>query len=252
MELELNLAYGLKSDKGGLKLLAPLRVIRRASLKRGDDFVADAPESKLEDSPHRRHMVHVIDERSADEHQLVPATIVERLERLVRNESLLLVELCAKPVDDPCRALPSPAAVHPRLEVERRLREQERHEVLPHRAVARLAEIQRVVVRMRGTPCFQVVLYLLVALRRTWILYDIAVPLSPSGIERAQLASERCIVLRLERIDRRFNGIPVNFTGGAAHRRRGERTARRDQEQGFAADVRFSGFCLHLSPFRFS
>ena len=138
--------------RGGFRLAAsrrPLRGRLRPSSRAGLAFGAHQAEALPDDRPHRRHVVHVVHERPAAERQVLAGPGRQEVPGRLRNESLLPVESPADAVDVPGRTRPRPAAIHARLEVERRVREKERQEVPPHGEVRLAADVERVEAGMR-------------------------------------------------------------------------------------------------------
>ena len=219
-EGELYFVHRVESDERRFKLLPSMRIVRRAFLERGCDLGANAAEALGENRAERRHVVHVVRERAAAERQRLAAAGVEDAELLVGDECLLLVELRADAVHEPSGPSAAPSAVDARLEVERRLGEDVRHEVPAHREVAFASHVKRVEAGVGGAPRTKVGLDALVAFKGSRILRRHTVALSVRRIERAQLLTKRRIVLCPKRVRRTFNGIEPNRCGKAQHRSR--------------------------------
>ena len=236
---------GVETDERRFKFLAALRIVGRARLQRGGDLVAHALEADGENLAERRHVVHVVAERSAAERQTLALTRPLPLEGGLRHQPLLLIELAAELVDETRGTLPAPAAVHARLEVERALLEEKRHEVAAHREIARAPYVERIVVRMFPAKGREILFNGLIARRRTRILHRIA--LEAIGIERAQLRAEGRVVDG----GRRRQGSREQARGnkrttkrrmlhGLQSRVRQRRTPQRDSSAGLSA------FCGYL------
>ena len=222
-ELELDLVYRVEAEERSLQLLLPVRIVLGALGERGGDLRPHAAEALGEDRAERRDVVHVVGERPAAERERFAAARPEHAELLVGDERLLLVELSADAVHEPPRARATPAAVHAGLEVERRFREQVRHEVLSHREVAFAAHVERVVAWVGGAPSRKVGLDALVACEGARILRRHLVALPVRRIERAQLLPQRRVILRP--VGRR----PLGRRRLPRDRRRAEHRARADE-----------------------
>ena len=209
-ELELDLTHRVEADERGLELLAAVGIVLRTLRERRRDVGPDAPEALLQDLPDRRDVMAVVGERSAAEREALRLAAALQLEGAVGDEVLLLVEAAADAVDVTARhdlAALAPAAVHARLEVERTLLEEERHEVLANREVALAPDVERVEPGMRRRPCVKVCPD---GLRARQLARILARAVAFVGIERPQLGPKRRVVRRLERIrplgSRRPNG----------------------------------------------
>ncbi len=195
-ERELDLVDRVEPDKRGLELLLPVRVVLRAFRERVGHLRAHAAEALGEDRAEWRDVVHVVHEGTAAERERFATPGAEDAKLLVGDERLLPVEPRADAVHKTPRTRPAPAAVDAGLEVERRLGEEERHEVLPHREVAFAAHVKRVVAGVGGAPGREVGLDALVAREGARILRRHLVALPVRRIERAQLLPQRRIVRR--------------------------------------------------------
>lgn len=138
---------GVEPDKRRLEPLAPVRVVRRTGRERGLDLAADAAEALGEDRVVRRHVVHVVDEEPR-RHKTSLATRPEHLDVLRRKrtpDAALLEDAVDVAAGNGLRAFPdAPAAVHARLEIERRAGQDVGDEMPPHREIRFAAEVQDV------------------------------------------------------------------------------------------------------------
>ena len=149
-ELELERMDGVESRERRLKFLAAERIALRAGRKRRRRLVAHALEALGEDRVERRKVMHVVDKRTAAERIALAVPFALPGKRLVRHQPLLLVEFPAQSVNLACgHDAHHPSTVDAGFEVERRLGEEERTEVLPHRKIGFAADVERFVVGMR-------------------------------------------------------------------------------------------------------